>query len=76
MGRALYYIVSEGERWNVRHSGADYPYLTRSIAISAAIDAAHTSGSRGHEAEVLIEGSDGDWSAEWVYGRDPYPQPG
>ena len=76
MGCALYYVVSEEGRWKVRHSGADYPYLTRSTAISAAIDAARASGLRGHEAEVLIEGTNGAWSAEWVYGRDPYPQPG
>lgn len=73
MGQALYYIVSDGGHWKVRHSGADYPYLTRPTALSAAIDAAHSSGSRGHEAEVLVQDEDGEWHTEWTYGRDPYP---
>jgi hypothetical protein len=73
MGKALYYVISEDGRWKIRHSGADYPYFTQPTAISAAIDAAHTSGARGYEAEVLIEDEDGQWNTLWVHGRDPYP---
>ncbi len=73
MGKATYQISSSDTCWTVSHSGAAYPYRTRAIAISAAIDAARSSGLRGHEAEVFVEDGDGGWLEEWVFGRDPYP---
>ncbi|CAN5748978.1 hypothetical protein BH11PSE6_BH11PSE6_25890 [soil metagenome] len=73
MGQALYYIVHHDGRWKVRHSGAEYPYQSRPTALSAAIDAAHTSGARGHEAQVLVQDEGGRWCTEWRYDRDPYP---
>lgn len=71
--KALYYIAEKGDRWCVRHRGAEYPYLTRAIAIGAAIDAARTSGARGHVAQVLGAGPDDAWVNIWTYGVDPYP---
>lgn len=74
--QALYFIREGDDRWFVSHSGADYPYQARHIAIQAAIDAANTSGKRGHEAQVLIRGADGDWTAIWTYGTEGYPWAG
>jgi len=70
---ALYFVCEEGDFWMVSHSGAQYPYRSREVALNAAIDAANTSGKRGHRAEVQIRDSDDEWVRFWTYGIDPYP---
>lgn len=76
MRQALYFVREGGERWIVSHSGAEYPYQSRHIAIEAAVDAANTSGKRGHDAQVLVRDGQTDWRAIWTYGADSYPWPG
>lgn len=72
--RQARYFVREGdERWIVSHSGAEYPYQTRHIAIEAAVDAANSSGKRGHHAQVFARDEADDWHPIWTYGLDPYP---
>ena len=71
--QALYFIQEGEERWFVSHSGAQYPYQARRIAIEAAVDAANSSGKRGHDAQVLVRDGESDWRAIWTYGLDPYP---
>lgn len=70
---ALYLVSVEGDFWMVSHSGAQYPYRSRQVALNAAIDAANTSGKRGHRAEVQIRDVEGEWLPFWTYGLDPYP---
>jgi hypothetical protein len=74
--QALYFIRQSDERWFVFHSGAEYPYQTRHIAIEAAVDAANTSGKRGHHSQVLVCDELEDWRPIWTYGHDPYPWSG
>jgi hypothetical protein len=69
----LYFMCPDGARWMVSHSGAQYPYRSREIAIDAAIDAANTSGLRGHRAEVQLRDEEGEWHPFWTYGQDTYP---
>ena len=76
MARAVYYVLSAGNQWKIRHNDKDFPYATQAAAISAAVDAAHSSGKKGFDAQVLIQGADGQWRTEWTYGHDPYPPPG
>jgi hypothetical protein len=76
MGRAIYYVLSAGGRWKVRHNDKDYHYDTQAAAISAAVDAAHSSGRKGFDSQVLVQGQSGQWRTEWTYGHDPYPPPG
>jgi hypothetical protein len=76
MARAQYFVLSDQGRWKVRHSDKDYPYETQKAAMRAAVDAAQKSGKTGHDAQVLIQGQNGQWRAEWTYGNDPYPPPG
>ncbi|MEO6216339.1 MAG: hypothetical protein ABIO86_09930 [Sphingomonas sp.] len=71
--QALYFVREDGSRWTVSHSGAEYPYQTRDMAIGAAVDAANTSGKRGHDARVHIRGDGQEWQIVWRYGLDPYP---
>lgn len=76
MGRAVYYVLSAGGRWKVRHNDKDYHYATQAAAIRSAVDAAHGSGRKGFDAQVLIQGQHGQWRTEWTYGHDPYPPKG
>ena len=76
MARAVYYVLSDGGRWKVRHNDKDYHYDTQRSAIRAAVDAAHSSGGKGFDAQVLIQGQNGQWRTEWTYGHDPYPPKG
>lgn len=76
MARAEYYVLSNGGRWKVRHNNKDYDYATQAAAIRAAVDAAHSSGAKGYDAQVLIQGQGGQWRTEWTYGHDPYPPKG
>lgn len=76
MSRAVYYVLSAGNRWKIRHNDKDYFYNTQGAAIKAAVDAAHSTGNRGMDAQVLIQGQDGQWRTEWTYGHDPYPPRG
>lgn len=41
----------------------------------AAVDA-HSSGQKGFDAQVIVQGRDGQWRTEWTYGNDPYPPRG
>lgn len=73
---ALYFVREGDERWFVSHSGAEYPYQARHIAIEAAVDAANTSGKRGHDAQVLVRDAADDWVPVWTFGVDLYPWAG
>lgn len=76
MARVQYYVLKNGTEWKVRHNDKDYPYATQKAAMKAAVDAAHSSGKNGHDAQVLVQGRDGQWQTEWTYGNDPYPPAG
>ena len=77
MARAQYFVVLSQGQWmislNQKHYG---PYATQGAAIRAAVDAAHTHGKNGHDAQVLIQGQNNQFRTEWTYGHDPYPPPG
>jgi len=76
MARAHYYVVLKGNSWAISHDGKEYPYSTQRAAMAAAIDTAHKAGREGHDAQVLVQGANGQWRTEWTYGHDPYPPPG
>jgi hypothetical protein len=76
MARAHYYVLSERGGWKIRLNGKDFPFGSQAEAIRAAVNAAHQSGRDGHDAQVLVQGRDGQWRTEWTYGHDPYPPPG
>ena len=44
-----------------------------SKAIRAAIDAAHLIGSRGEDAQVLVQDENMQFRTEWTFGQDVYP---
>jgi hypothetical protein len=77
MARAQYVVTTKGGQWYVRLDGKDYgPYQTQKAAIKDAVDAAHSSGKKGFDAQVLIQGADNKFRTEWTYGHDPYPPKG
>lgn len=77
MARAQYVVVFHENQWKISFDGKHYgPYGTQKEAIRAAVDAAHKSGKQGHDAQVLVQGTDNKFRTEWTYGHDPYPPPG
>lgn len=76
MARNQYFVLSNGGQWKVRHNDKDYNYATQAAAMKAAVDAAHSSGAKGIDSQVLVQGRDGQWQTEWTYGNDPYPPKG
>jgi hypothetical protein len=77
MARAQYVVGYHEQQWKISLDGKRYgPYATQRDAIKAAIDAAHESGSRGIDAQVLVQGTDSKFRTEWTYGNDPYPPKG
>lgn len=77
MARARYYVVLDNGEWKIKHNDLHYgPYGTQRDAIRVAVDAAHGSGTKGFDAQVLVQGQNNMWRTEWTYGNDPYPPPG
>jgi hypothetical protein len=75
--RAEYFVLRHEDEWKIKHLGIHHgPYTTQRAAILTAIDAAHGSGLDGFQAQVLVQGKDHLFRAEWTYGRDPYPPSG
>ncbi len=70
---AQYFVLRDGERWQIRHKKKTFPYSTLQTAMTAAIDVAQKAGALGHPAEVLVAGEDGEFRVGWKHGRDAYP---
>jgi hypothetical protein len=78
MARLQYFVVLHEGEWKIKFDGKHYgPYASQRAAIEVAIDEAHTSGEKGNDAQVLIQGKENhQFRTEWTYGNDPYPPPG
>lgn len=76
MARAQYVVVHHENQWKIKHLDQYYTYSTQREAIRAAVDAAHKTGEKGMDAQVLVQGADNKFRTEWTYGNDPYPPPG
>jgi hypothetical protein len=77
MARLQYFVVRHENQWKISFDGKHYgPYSTQAIAIRTAVDAAHSSGKNGHDAQVLVQGLNSQFRTEWTYGSDPYPPKG
>jgi hypothetical protein len=77
MAREQYFVVLHQNEWKISYAGKHYgPYGSQKAAIRAAVNAAHGAGKKGHDAQVLVQGANNQFRAEWTYGNDPYPPPG
>lgn len=77
MARLQYFVVLHQDQWKIKFDGSHIgQYSTQKAAIRAAIDKAHAAGKAGHDAQVLVQGTDYKFRTEWTYGNDPYPPPG
>jgi hypothetical protein len=77
MARTQYFVVKHDNQWKITLNGQHHgPYSTQRDAIRAAVDAAHTSGQKGVDSQVLVQGQDNQFRTEWTYGHDPYPPKG
>jgi len=77
MARVHYYVVLHEGQWKVKLNEKHYgPYDTQRAAIKVAVDAAHSTGQKGGDAQVLVQGENHQFRTEWTYGHDPYPPRG
>ncbi len=77
MSRAQYFVVLHEGQWKIKFNGKHYgPYNSQKSAIRASVDAAHKAGQLGDDTQVLIQGTNALFRAEWTYGHDPYPPRG
>ena len=76
MARTIYYVVLHQGEWKIKLGDKHYGYKTQGAAIRAAVGAAHATGEKGGDAQVLVQGTDNKLRTEWTYGHDPYPPPG
>lgn len=77
MARTQYVVIHHQGQWKISFEGKLYgPYDTQAAAIRKAVDAAHEAGKKGHDSQVLIQGTDNKFRTEWTYGHDPYPPKG
>ncbi|MGE3303625.1 MAG: DUF2188 domain-containing protein, partial [Hyphomonadaceae bacterium] len=71
MSRAQYFVTNQNSQWHIIFDGTRYePYSTQKLAIRTAVDAAHKAGAEGHDAQVLVQGTDSKFRTEWTYGND------
>ncbi len=77
MARVQYFVVLHENQWKISLDGKHYgPYATQAAAIKHAVDAAHASGTKGHDSQVLVQGLNNQFRTEWTYGNDSYPPKG
>lgn len=77
MARAQYFVVLHEGHWKISYEGKHYgPYATQEAAIKVAVETAHKAGGQGHDAQVLVQGTNNQFRTEWTYGHDPYPPRG
>ena len=78
MARDVYYVARHGPHWQINHGDRQHgPYGSQCAAIMVAITAAHRAGQTNSDgAQVLVQGENNQFRAEWTYGNDPYPPKG
>jgi hypothetical protein len=78
MARRHYQVGPNGlGGWKVSLDGTSLGnHHTQRLAINTAIGFAHADGRNGHDAQVRVQGADGQYRTEWTYGHDPYPPKG
>lgn len=75
MERRYYYVVQEGERWQVRIKISDVPLYdaeTEAATMDYAVQAARLLWEdHGQPSGICIRGIDGQWVEERTYGQLP-----
>jgi hypothetical protein len=74
--RKVIYVLSHGTQWKVQcdHCGSE---ITNTQAEAIKIAKQHVAGlAAGSLSQILIQGMDGKYRAEWTYGDDPFPPRG
>ena len=74
--RKVIYVLSHGTQWKVQCDHCGYE-ITNTQAEAIKIAKQHVAGlAAGSLSQILIQGMDGKYRAEWTYGQDPFPPRG
>jgi hypothetical protein len=70
MARAQYFVVLHEKQWRIKLDEQRYgPYSTQAAAIRTAVDAAHSAGRKGFDAQVLVQSTTNhQFRTEWTHG--------
>jgi hypothetical protein len=75
--RAKFYVISNDGKWTIEHLSKNLgTYKTQTEAMDDARKMAKRQHDEGHKAQVLVQGKDKQFRAEWTYGDDPTETPG
>lgn len=70
------YVLSHGNQWKVQCEHCKTALVdTQTKAIQIAKEHVRDY-PEGTLAQIIIQGSDGKFRAEWTYGKDPFPPRG
>jgi hypothetical protein len=77
LNQLRYVVVRREAEWKIVRAGRRYSgsYPSKRLALCAAIEFAEEDGHAGRRVEVLVRHEDGHFMTEWVFGRDPPPDP-
>ncbi|MBX4204801.1 MAG: DUF2188 domain-containing protein [Candidatus Doudnabacteria bacterium] len=71
------YVLSHGFQWKVRCEHCNYEQITSTQAEAIKLAKQHVARfPAGALSQILIQGQNGQYRAEWTYGKDPYPPRG
>lgn len=74
--RKTIYVVSHGTQWQVKCDHCESE-LKRTQAEAIALARRHVAGlAAGTLSQILVQRDDGQFRAEWTYGKDPFPPRG
>jgi hypothetical protein len=74
--RKSIYILSHGTQWKVQCDHCQFE-ITNTQGEAIKIAKQHVAGMVvGTLSQILIQGNDGKFRAEWTYGKDPFPPKG
>jgi hypothetical protein len=77
MAREQYFVVFDDDQWKIKHNDRhSEAYPTQAAAIKKAVALAQADGEGGRDSQVMVQGRDLLFKAEWTYGHDPYPPRG
>ncbi|MDX8350029.1 DUF2188 domain-containing protein [Cognatiyoonia sp. IB215446] len=68
------YVVKNGDRWSVRGEGNER--LTKSFDTQREAIGYGRDIARNQNAELRIQGENGQFREAWSYGNDPHPPKG
>jgi hypothetical protein len=74
--RKIIYVLSHGNQWKMQCDHCE-PKITDTQAEAITLAKHHVAElPEGTLSQIIIQGDNGEFRAEWTYGKDPFPPKG